>query len=231
MAPVQLKWFGFLSRTFPLTKTSSTVPALKRVAFDQLLFAPVGELSGGVRIIVAADDRPTDISSQGLAWFFTFMTLAEGGGKRAVARKFQDVYVPALKANYLVWPAVQILNFRVVPLQFQIVCRCPTDSQTPSHKLTNNSRSSLPSVSRGRHISLLPTQRRRWRNDGFYPNIVGRIIYAWFKRRLATAPECRLRFSIIGLPFTRHGVDPGCVTDNLGTGRGIYMAFCPCIDS
>jgi hypothetical protein len=48
------------------------------------------------------------------------MTVAEGGGRRAVARKFQDVYVPALKANFMVWPAVQLLNFRVVPLQFQI---------------------------------------------------------------------------------------------------------------
>ena len=61
----------------------------------------------------------------GLACFFTFMTVAEGGGKRAVTRKFQDIYVPSLKANYLVWPAVQILNFRVVPVQFQIVCANP----------------------------------------------------------------------------------------------------------
>lgn len=98
MAPVQHKWFGFLAATFPITKGAGTVPALKRVAFDQFLFAPVG-----------------------LACFFTFMTLAEGGGKRAVMRKFQDVYVPALKANFMVWPAVQILNFRVVPIQFQIV--------------------------------------------------------------------------------------------------------------
>lgn len=98
MAPVQHKWFAFLSKTFPLTKSSGTSSALKRVAFDQLLFSPVG-----------------------LAIFFTFMTVAEGGGKRAVTRKFQDLYVPALKANYLVWPAVQMLNFRVIPLQFQIV--------------------------------------------------------------------------------------------------------------
>jgi hypothetical protein len=49
------------------------------------------------------------------------MTIAEGGGKRAVTKKFQEVYVPALKANYLVWPAVQMLNFRIIPLQFQIV--------------------------------------------------------------------------------------------------------------
>ncbi|KAK3061166.1 hypothetical protein LTS18_006868, partial [Coniosporium uncinatum] len=98
MAPVQHRWFGFLARTFPITKaTGGTVPALKRVAFDQLIFAPIG-----------------------LSCFFTFMTVAEGGGKRAVARKFQDVYIPALKANYLVWPAVQILNFRIIPIQFQI---------------------------------------------------------------------------------------------------------------
>lgn len=59
--------------------------------------------------------------STGLGLFFTFMTVAEGGGKRAVQRKFQDVYVPALKANYMVWPAVQIINFRLMPIQFQIV--------------------------------------------------------------------------------------------------------------
>ena len=49
------------------------------------------------------------------------MTVAEGGGRKAVGRKFQEVYLPALKANFMLWPAVQILNFRVVPLQFQIV--------------------------------------------------------------------------------------------------------------
>lgn len=57
----------------------------------------------------------------GLGIFFTFMTVAEGGGKRAVQRKFQDVYVPSLKANYMVWPAVQLINFRIMPIQFQIV--------------------------------------------------------------------------------------------------------------
>lgn len=44
MAPIQLKWFGFLSRVFPLSKTAGTSAAAKRVAFDQLLFAPVGKL-------------------------------------------------------------------------------------------------------------------------------------------------------------------------------------------
>jgi protein Mpv17 len=42
MAPVQFKWFQFLSKTFPTTKTSALGPVLKMVAFDQLVFAPFG---------------------------------------------------------------------------------------------------------------------------------------------------------------------------------------------
>jgi len=97
MAPIQHKWFSFLSSTFPLGKVSGSAQALKRVALDQCVFAPVG-----------------------LATFFTYMSVAEGGGRRALSRKMRDIYVPALKANYLVWPAVQLLNFRVIPLRFQI---------------------------------------------------------------------------------------------------------------
>jgi len=49
------------------------------------------------------------------------MTVAEGGGVKAVKKKFSDVYLPALKANWVLWPAVQLINFRFMPLQFQIV--------------------------------------------------------------------------------------------------------------
>ncbi|KAI1171564.1 hypothetical protein F4777DRAFT_47998 [Nemania sp. FL0916] len=97
MAPIQFKWFGFLSRAFPITKTSAFVPALKRVAVDQIAFAPVS-----------------------VALFFSVMTVAEGGGRRAVALKLKDMYLPTLKANYMVWPAVQIINFRLMPVQFQL---------------------------------------------------------------------------------------------------------------
>jgi len=43
MAPVQHKWFSFLDRTFPLIAGKATGPALRRVAFDQLIFAPISE--------------------------------------------------------------------------------------------------------------------------------------------------------------------------------------------
>lgn len=98
IAPVQFRWFRFLERAFPMSKTSSFGPALKRVAFDQFIFAPFG-----------------------LALFFTAMTVAEGGGRRAISAKLRDMYVPTLKANYVVWPAVQIVNFRLMPVQYQLV--------------------------------------------------------------------------------------------------------------
>ncbi|TVY57785.1 Protein sym1 [Lachnellula cervina] len=63
MAPVQFKWFQFLSKAFPITKSSGLGPAMKMVAFDQLIFAP---------------------------------------------------------ANFMVWPLVQIINFRLMPIQFQL---------------------------------------------------------------------------------------------------------------
>ena len=132
MAPVQFHWFAFLSRAFPIRKERSTIPALQMVCFDQLIFAPVG-----------------------LACFFTFMTVTEGGGRRAVVRKFQDVYLPALKANFMIWPAVQILNFRVVPLQFQIVSIAL--SALGNICLSVCSHLCRQLVLRGQHISLLRT--------------------------------------------------------------------------
>jgi len=42
MTPLQHRWFGFLNKTFPVHTGKATLNALKRMAFDQLLFAPCG---------------------------------------------------------------------------------------------------------------------------------------------------------------------------------------------
>ncbi|PHH69257.1 hypothetical protein CDD82_7895 [Ophiocordyceps australis] len=97
VAPLQFKWFRLLERVFPMTKTSSMGPALKRMAMDQAIYAPFG-----------------------LGLFFTVMTVAEGGGRRAVSHKLRDMFLPTLQVNYLVWPAVQLVNFRLMPMQFQL---------------------------------------------------------------------------------------------------------------
>lgn len=129
MAPIQFQWFGFLARSFPITTTHATVPALKRVAMDQLIFAPIGmillfRVIHNLHLGCPCWRFTRELIRQkiaGLLCFFTFMTVAEGGGRRAIVRKMQDVYTPTLKANFMLWPAVQILNFRVIPIQFQIV--------------------------------------------------------------------------------------------------------------
>lgn len=115
MAPIQFRWFKFLEKTFPITKTNAFPQAMKRVAFDQLIFAPFG-----------------------VAAFFTAMTVAEGGGRRAVSQKLRDMYVPTLKANYVLWPAVQVVNFRLMPVQFQLVSLPVTSSPTPMCLITDN---------------------------------------------------------------------------------------------
>lgn len=97
VAPLQFKWFRFLERAFPITKASAFGPAMKRVVFDQLIYAPFG-----------------------VGLFFVAMTAAEGGGRKAISHKLRDMYVPTLKANYVVWPAVQAINFRLMPVQFQL---------------------------------------------------------------------------------------------------------------
>ena len=102
VAPLQFKWFRFLERAFPITKTSAMGPAVKRVVFDQFVYAPFG-----------------------VGLFFTVMTVAEGGGRRAISNKLRDMYVPTLKANYVVWPAVQMVNFRLMPVQYQLVSHFP----------------------------------------------------------------------------------------------------------
>lgn len=117
MAPVQFKWFKFLERSFPITKTSAFGPAMKRVVFDQLVFAPFGRWNVPTTDHLANTDTPPT----GIACFFTAMTIAEGGTRKNVYQKLRDMYVPTLKANFMVWPAVQVINFRLMPVQFQLV--------------------------------------------------------------------------------------------------------------
>lgn len=43
VAPLQYRWFGFLSKVFPITKGKAALgQAVKRVVFDQLVYAPFG---------------------------------------------------------------------------------------------------------------------------------------------------------------------------------------------
>jgi len=96
MGSVQFKWYQLLERTFPLVK-GSIAPAIKRVAADQLFFAPVG-----------------------IGVFYVLMSALEGKSWAESKYKLNQVYTPTVKANWMLWPAVQTLNFSVIPLQYQL---------------------------------------------------------------------------------------------------------------
>jgi protein Mpv17 len=106
IAPVVQKWFSVLDRRFPLPaqnhrsslsmKHTATMVA-KRVALDQICFAPFG-----------------------LALFFCAMGAMEGHGIDKIKEKFRVTYIPALKANYYIWPLAQVINFRFMPLRYRV---------------------------------------------------------------------------------------------------------------
>ncbi|KAI8997522.1 hypothetical protein BDB01DRAFT_771437 [Pilobolus umbonatus] len=111
VAPLGGKWYIFLDKYFPMPVITNTVSkavqnqlmrqsnkmAIKRMVTDQMLFAPAG-----------------------LVVFFTAMGFSEGGGWDGVKEKFRDAYAPALIANYKIWPLVQLVNFKFMPLQYRL---------------------------------------------------------------------------------------------------------------
>jgi len=75
----------------------ATIQLVKRVVADQLVMAPLG-----------------------LAFFVSSMGFMEGKNTQEVKEKFQDMYLPAILANWKVWPLVQAINFRLMPLQYRV---------------------------------------------------------------------------------------------------------------
>lgn len=72
-----------------------------------------------------------------------------------MSHKLRDMYLPTLKANFMVWPAVQMINFRIMPIQFQLVSYIPKSV----HGSCVDFEYSLlyqQLVSPGLHISLYP---------------------------------------------------------------------------
>ncbi|ORX69274.1 hypothetical protein DL89DRAFT_218910, partial [Linderina pennispora] len=101
-APVLHKWYLFLNCQFPLpaldtSKTLFASAVAKRVAADQLVYAPLG-----------------------IAGFFIAMNAMEGHGWRSAKHRLGELYRPTLFANYAVWPAVQAINFAFIPTIYRV---------------------------------------------------------------------------------------------------------------
>ncbi|RPB00648.1 hypothetical protein L873DRAFT_1804712 [Choiromyces venosus 120613-1] len=105
--PMVVNWYKFL-QTAVRIPASPNLEIVARVALDQAVFTPVH-----------------------LTLFFSSMAVMEGlmgddGGKGRGARervrdKLGDNWLKGIKANWTVWPGVQLVNFRFVPLEHRVL--------------------------------------------------------------------------------------------------------------
>ncbi|KAI2951265.1 hypothetical protein CBS147323_10578 [Aspergillus niger] len=91
--PVATKWFRFLQNRVQLSTPTKTLAA--RVGADQLVCAPTM-----------------------IGVFLTSMSVMEGVNPQ---EKLSRTYWDALRANWMLWPAVQTLNLALVPLQYRVL--------------------------------------------------------------------------------------------------------------
>ncbi|KAI8361860.1 hypothetical protein B0O80DRAFT_434519 [Mortierella sp. GBAus27b] len=94
--PVLHNWYKFLDKSIRLGTPVRSM--LGRVAVDQMFFAPCF-----------------------IASFFVGQGLLAGESWATIQERLQRGYPGALRSNYIVWPAVQCLNFWLVPLQHRLM--------------------------------------------------------------------------------------------------------------
>ncbi|XP_059611248.1 protein Mpv17 [Phlebotomus argentipes] len=89
-------WYGILDRH--IHGRSVKIRTLKKVALDQLVFAPVFMMA-----------------------FLGVVGAMKGQQLPQIEEKIRADYVDILKTNYCIWPWVQLANFSVVPLNYQVL--------------------------------------------------------------------------------------------------------------
>jgi protein Mpv17 len=91
--PAATNWFGFLARRVKLPNRKAET--LARVVVDQTVFAPVM-----------------------IGVFLTSMATMEGASAQ---QRLEKTWWPALQTNWMIWPAVQVVNFGFLPLQYRVL--------------------------------------------------------------------------------------------------------------
>ena len=88
-------WYIILDK---LVKGTAGTSALKKMILDQGIWAPCF-----------------------LVMFFSAVGALDGNSAKQIKEKLKKDFVPALKVNYMIWPAVQLLNFYFVPMQHRVI--------------------------------------------------------------------------------------------------------------
>ncbi|CUS20313.1 LAQU0S01e03796g1_1 [Lachancea quebecensis] len=92
----QVPWYRILNYLY--TEDPTVVQVLERVLSDQLVYSPIS-----------------------LYCFFMYASyIMEKGDAASFRTKIQRLYIGTLGCNYLLWPAVQFINFLAVPKHLQV---------------------------------------------------------------------------------------------------------------
>ncbi|KAF8472711.1 hypothetical protein BDZ91DRAFT_445755 [Kalaharituber pfeilii] len=92
--PMVVHWYRLLERSIKFPGRQN-LDIAARVAADQLIFTPVN-----------------------MVFFFSGMSLMEGG---SLSEKLKTSYTSTLLTNWMVWPVVQLVNFKFVPLNHRLL--------------------------------------------------------------------------------------------------------------
>ena len=90
MANFQVPWYFILNKLF--TEDPSIVQILERILSDQLFYSPIS-----------------------LYCFFAFANyVMDAGDVLSFRNKIKKIYLNTLMVNYLIWPAMQFINFSFI---------------------------------------------------------------------------------------------------------------------
>lgn len=97
------KWYKILARIHlpgdsRYAIVNKTKDAIARTAVDQLVWAPVG-----------------------IPLYYFVMSVLEARPVEETRQKLEENWWPTLKANWMVWPAFQLVNLGFVPVQHQLL--------------------------------------------------------------------------------------------------------------
>jgi len=128
MGPLLARWNHFLEHQFPLRPSAPAVAAAAQKltgSTAQTVNKAVssGPARGNVSIAALAKRVGMDqavMAPFGLAVFLGSMGAMEGHSLPAIRKKYVDLYPPAIKANWTVWPLIQFVNFRFMPLPYRV---------------------------------------------------------------------------------------------------------------
>lgn len=97
VGPTLRFWYGRLDRIVS-SKQAAWKVAVKKASLDQLVFAPAF-----------------------IVLFTSSISFMQGMNVESVVHRLKSEYTTILKTNYIIWPAAQIINFALIPLNYQVL--------------------------------------------------------------------------------------------------------------